>query len=404
MTEVAVRETPENSVNIDLVDPRRLERVVSIHCYGRSGSNFLSSLLDSHPQVLTTPGVQLCSFYRFWEEYGDQSAIMTLGAFLKHFEAIYKVHQPANIPFFSPKPLKGLPSRVDERLLIDSLLLLLTQEVGDVQRQPISRKYFFQALHVAYAIALGRTVRWESAIIVFNLHEPLQQWARYLVEDFPDAYFLHMIRKPVQTLGSWYTMMGKGLTDTPFGPRLARHGMKAMLTQAKPIFAASAERSRAVKLEDLHTSSRDTLQRICTWLAIEWNDSLMTSTFNGIEHIDPSIGNDYKGFQTYTISRKKFECYSWIDMVRLKFLYSHLYTNWNYQHPFYYRVPLFKKLVLKLMIFPFKIERNLWKTNPKASSFEELGIAADRYLEMRRELRSLLTRDMEDGARFLRLV
>ena len=54
----------------DLADPRSLDDVVSIHCYGRSGSVFLASLFDQHPQVLMIPGVQLSSFYEFWRRRG----------------------------------------------------------------------------------------------------------------------------------------------------------------------------------------------------------------------------------------------------------------------------------------------------------------------------------------------
>ena len=57
--------TPAGQANAD-IDSNRLTRVASIHYYGRSGSIFLQSLLDSHPDVVMLPTVYLCGFHTFW--------------------------------------------------------------------------------------------------------------------------------------------------------------------------------------------------------------------------------------------------------------------------------------------------------------------------------------------------
>ena len=44
-----------------------LQQVVVIYYYGRSGSVFVQSLLDHHPQTLGLPGVGLERFHLFWE-------------------------------------------------------------------------------------------------------------------------------------------------------------------------------------------------------------------------------------------------------------------------------------------------------------------------------------------------
>ena len=385
----------------DLPDPRSLEDVISIHCYGRSGSLFLASLLDSHPRVLTIPGAQLSSFYEFWRGHGELPAFQMFGVFLATFKAIYKVHQPENVPIFGDMPLEGPPSPVDEGLFVDSILALLAREVGDIKTTPVSRKYFFQALHAAYAFALGRRICWEKAVIVFSLHEPQKESARALSEDFPAARFLHAVREPVRSLDSWFDMMlPRRGCDSPF----VAVGMANMMVQAKAVIEDNAERSRAVRLEDLHTHSRETLARICAWTGLQWHDSLMHSTFNGIPYRERVAEGTVEGFQTRTISRKAYACLRPFDVIRLKFLYAHIFPAWNYPIAALYRRALLGRLVLLFMFVPFRVERLVWNSDTDSFSFAKLGIKIDRYIELRRVVMRIWRADRGGNPRFIELV
>ena len=385
----------------ELPDASSLEDVISIHCYGRSGSVFLASLLDSHPRILTVPGAQLSSFYEFWRRHGELPAFQTLGLFLATFQAIYKVHQPDNVPIFGEMALEGLPSRVDEALFTDSMLRLLAREAGDIQTTPVSRRYFFQALHVAYSVALGRKVDWDGAVIVFSLHEPQHESATNLCHDFPAARFLHAVREPVRSLDSWFNMMhSRRGCDSPF----VTVGMANMMVQARPILEGDAGRSRAVRLEDLHTQSRDTLARICAWAGLAWDESLMHSTFNGIPYTERVAEGMIAGFQTQTIGRTKYARCRWFDVVRLRFLYAHVFPAWNYPLHAIYRWPLLRRLVLRFMFVPFGIERLVWKSDSGPFSFAKLGIKIDRYLELRRVVMRIWRTDCRGEPHFIELV
>ena len=71
------------------IDPHRLTRVASIHYYGRSGSVFLQSLLDSHPDVLMLPAVYLCGFHTFWDRFGGIRPVELVAAFVHHYPVIF---------------------------------------------------------------------------------------------------------------------------------------------------------------------------------------------------------------------------------------------------------------------------------------------------------------------------
>ena len=71
------------------IDPHRLTRVASIHYYGRSGSIFLQSLLDSHPDVLMLPVVYLCGFHTFWDRFGGLRPAELVAAFVSQYEVLF---------------------------------------------------------------------------------------------------------------------------------------------------------------------------------------------------------------------------------------------------------------------------------------------------------------------------
>ena len=52
--------TPELELNDEVAG---IERVVAVMTYMRSGSGLMSSLLDNHPNVISTPDSVLTGFY-----------------------------------------------------------------------------------------------------------------------------------------------------------------------------------------------------------------------------------------------------------------------------------------------------------------------------------------------------
>jgi hypothetical protein len=85
------------------IDPNTLERVVAIFYYGRSGSVFLQSLFDSHPDVLTVPAEHLHDFYPFWSNVASLPAAAQVTAFCDRYDALFEPG-PALIGGSSARP------------------------------------------------------------------------------------------------------------------------------------------------------------------------------------------------------------------------------------------------------------------------------------------------------------
>ncbi len=179
-------------------DPRQVERLVSIHYYGRSGSIFLQSLLDGHPDVLTFPANYLGGYYSFWLEYGELSPLHIVKAFLHHYEVLFDpttaeevfdagAYTGLEYDFDKMGPNHDEALGVDRQRFGDILLKKCMIEVGDFENGRLERKFFLQALHVAYAEALGRDLTGRRPLIVFQAHTPHVDKIEAMLSDRQDV-------------------------------------------------------------------------------------------------------------------------------------------------------------------------------------------------------------------------
>ena len=388
---------------LERVKPENLTRVVALFCYGRSGSNFVASLFDSHPQILNTPSTQIAGFYDFWREYGERPAVEQLAAFLSVYEAMYRVHQLGNVPM-NPHagPLSGDASPVDASLFQEVFLTLASRAVSDPNRECIPRRYFVQSLHAAYAIALRREVNWDDAVIFMHVHSPISSVTDPLLEDFPDAQLLHVIRRPTASLSSYYRIAISGGIG---GGGLTAFGIEWALNRAQPVSASAAELSRAVKIEDVNEAPEETLRSICCWVGISWNDCLLEPTFNSVPYTQSSShGHNFKDFAGKQQEARNVQACSRIDWVRLKFLLAPVYAEWGYSIGAVYRSAFLRRLSRFLWLFPFRVERKIYGREVPSFTFEAFGRFLDHCVSLRRMAFGCLTSSGEVHNRMIRLL
>ena len=68
-------------------DVRSVNRIVCIMGYTKSATCLMSSLMDGHPNVLTTPDNVLGSFQDFWQKHGHLRLDQLLCAYLDFYAA-----------------------------------------------------------------------------------------------------------------------------------------------------------------------------------------------------------------------------------------------------------------------------------------------------------------------------
>lgn len=336
---------------------------IGIQNYGPSGTLLLQSLLDGHPQILTTPALYSRHLYTFWETWGHLDAQPLIETFMTSYRH-----------WFSPDGAEKAWGLHQLGPQMKDAVWVPADAFGRAMRQRMqpastgSRRAFLTAVYHAYASALGRQVR-APAYLVYPMHSLPVRHADYLVEDFPNAKFLYMVREPLQNMGSLMKhIMVNRLPVHPFESAVSqllndymRHGgwREARFVKGdRPYRDDYADRSRAIRLEDLHADPSHTLREVCFWLGIEWHDGLLESTFDGKRWWNRPESPRVSGFGTHSTGRKYTELFSAFDRRRLHALAHPKATAWRYDEGVGDGSFMFRLATLALLAAPFKAE---WK-------------------------------------------
>lgn len=333
----------------------------------------MSSLLDGHPHILSTPDSTMMGFYQFWIQYGYLPAERLVDAFVDHFAVIFDARKPSKCPRTGSTAgfdlnYVAMGEDRDEILMVDvevfkkSIFQYLNFE------RTVTRREFFLALHIAYADAVGHRVDHEP-ILAFGLHINYSPSIRMFVEDFPDAFFLHMIRDPIQTAGSFFKHYWKGgcpAMDLGFSV------IQQRLKSGSLVLPWVEAQSRVVRLEDLHRRPREVLTAVCGWLGIPWSETLLRSSINGIKWWNDRSSIQVSGFSEVILNQKYTDYLSPFDRVRMASLFYYHFASWGYfQNQRGLGHPIFQILMLPLLMLPFKIEAILFKEAHSIKRFFE---------------------------------
>ena len=349
------------------IGPADLTTIVAVFTSGRSGTGLISSLLDSHPWVAATPDDVLMGFYVFWEAFGDLESEALIEAFIDQFGTLFDGAEPSKNPksstcFGETVGFTTLGENRDQILSADVDVFRSSLREMLPRGKTVIRRLFLQALHVAYADAIGHQLE-KGAVISIGLHTPSRPVVIALSEDFSDARLLYMVRNPIQTLGSHFRIFMTGAKN--MDPVVPLKVIRARFLSGSPALENVKSLSRAVRLEDLHRSPKRTMSAVCGWLGIPWDDTLLHSTFNGLKFwSDKASACQTSGFNEKIISQKHDSYISGFDRFRYTVIFARRFQAFDY---FSHRTVLCQRIVfvllLPLFIFPFRTEMLAYKGN-----------------------------------------
>ncbi len=382
------------------------------------------------------PADYLGGFRVFWDRFGELAAADLVSAFLGNYRILFDadctdevigVGQSLGVEYDFAAMGAGRNERleVDPQVFTTALIRALEFEVDDLSSQRVSRKFFFQSLHVAYAEALDRDFQSRDPIIVFQAHNLDVTVIDRLFEDFyPHYRFLHTVREPIQTLASWYRHMFEGADFANL--ELVENALGRGLDHAKPILSHyylclkgdggdrdggesdivdwDARNSAAARLEDLHLAPRATLERLCEWLHIPWDETLLHSTFGGRTWHWTTGGRTLSGFQRHTISDRHNTIVGPFDRLRLRFFFADKYAAWGYHLPGAFHWPVLRLLAFVLWLMPFRMETLLWTRLPGERPLPRPGAKLRAYAKLRRVIVRDWWRDRRQGIPLLRII
>lgn len=340
-------------------DVLRMDRVLAICCWGRSGSLLLASYLDGHEDVVALPGL----YGRYIFQFFDRHSSLSLREKLLAYPAI---HQPYT-PFFEGD--LAISSR-QYYATVQAILELYKTVSPEILG---SRRAFFIFLHVAYHLALGRPPVNSRSLIVYQQHDWNTKLAENLVADFPLAKFAHSVRDPISVFCRGFNHTFSLDPDlSPQAPPDAAESRSPWFRPFSPLtpwldpylyvmnkdlpHQGMESRTRAVRFEDLHRDIAGTMRAVSDWLGLSWRPSLIESTFNGNPWVVTSDRQTLSGQHQEQTQRRSTNV-SPADRALLFALFYENFAGWGYPCRKIFGNPLVRCAVfLPLLLLPMKTE------------------------------------------------
>lgn len=333
---------------------KSLYKVASIYCYGRSGTHFFKSLLDNHPETIVTMlnGIKILNLWN--SEIKDNINDLSCECIAeKIFDALHTEFNDG-IVYDEPR-LNGMYVMGENRDEFYSINKdkFKTEFIEIMDGcESADAGFFYQAVQLSASYALGRSYDFLTGIPViveggihFSTHTDLTQ---QLLNIFPYTRLFHMVRNPISSLASTV----KSLAVSGIGNINLLCSNLVILLHKVPATIDWADRTYLVRLEDLHTKSRETLQLVCSHLGIRWSDTLLESTFGGIKWWNTTTSDVISGFNTQIISKKHDDILSSFDRFRFESMLRTKFKSWGYDSFDFFDYDILKKL----LEYPFKFE------------------------------------------------
>lgn len=346
-------------------------RVVNIFLWGRSGTLFMQSLLDSHPQVLTLPPhPNFVDFHQTqWPIITQDTQIMdvVIERFIAFNPVIFDGSKDnTNIDLGHLGDDRETPISADASLFRKHIKAIYIALINN--GQVVDRKTFFLVLHYAYALTIGQDIS-NKSLIVHQFHSSCNYEGMVpLKEDFPDVEGIGMMRNPIKGFNSHLRVR---VTDKQTGHLIEQDskyswddmvydGVYNKLYRQILIGWTWMEKRfdikvHVVKLENLHKEPQKTMKNLAEQLAISWNDSLLESTYNGLKYWgDKSMIKQRSGFSADHPGKSS-------GKINLDLLDQYVLTGLTKEqlekHNYLTISPLQKRIVPFLMLWPTRIER-----------------------------------------------
>ena len=371
------------------------KNIVALLGFGRSGSLFLHSLFDGHPEISTLPGY----FFKGW--FNEKTWPLIKPDFQ---EANWRETLAEKIcnyfePQFDASSKKNVIGRPNDHTEWFAQNLGFTQ-LGDEQSEilqldqdtfkkcfinllqsydTINNKDCFEFIHQAFDKAYRNpetNINKLDKPIFYHIHNPSYFERANFNYHYPNAKSLFIVRHPIQMLESWImydlkqlpTLLEKGssfennyeLTKVLQASNKIPYALQYFLNPLNVLGSV-----KGVKLEDIKNNPKITLGKITQWIGIQNDESLYKSEFVGKKFSRPSENfNNISGFDTSSIDVPLGRVFGEKDLKILETLFWPFMNLYQYtqmsEEDFLQNLKIIKPWLTK----PFEFEKNLHRKLP----------------------------------------
>lgn len=350
--DIAKKRLPEYPTNKHARYSMAAARCIALIPLGRAGSLFFHSLIDGHPQIATIPGVYLKGFFgpEIWPRIrgvGRNWKNDLVHRFGRMFEAMFDASNPAPVPGdpLGSRVNIGMQSGLTSMGMGRNEVLLQDKDIFDsalavylAKFEDISPGDFIKGVHWAWECAKRQEVDKALSFNVwfYHIHNPnLSEYLRFR-RYVSNAETLFIVREPLQGLESWMYQSLPSPPDVERLPdrverlKLLRVKYGTMVDRLNSIFLMGlisrieAERTWAVRLEDIKRNPNDAMHKIAEWMGVDFDETLMRSEFHGLEYWGPpsKLSINLRGFDSSNIERKVGVFFSANDSAMLEAIFA----------------------------------------------------------------------------------
>jgi hypothetical protein len=366
--------------------------LILITPHGRSGSIFLQSLFDSHPQTITIPIISLQ--YRF--DFAGRNHAEIASKFINTYPEIFDT-QAGYMGKVGENVTTLFGQNGDSHLVYDPNRYkdYLIEELSEIEKyttEPLSRRRFWIAVHIAYARFLGYNID-ELKYIVFHEHNYLGGH-QLIAQDFPNLFYFAMTRDPREDWLSWKKIHklhdGKlhFLTYKYHRAKNVNRYSRFLINLFQFSQSISPERLIVIDLNRFHKLNSAAMTWISDKVDIKFQKSLLHSTINGeIWQGNSANRNPITGFD---LNKSEFKWGQELRRKEVKFIEGQLHHEMNalgYKRQFsrkasVRRYPYFSSFCYSLLVahrVPKKRVHREFLTSVGLDYLIRIGLAILRY-------------------------
>jgi hypothetical protein len=336
-------------------DAPGMDRAATICHWGRSGSVLLASYFDGHEDIITLPNQTSEYAYPFCGEYQSLSLWEKLVAYPAYSQA-----RKGNAGDFFRKNNPDGDFAVDPAHYFASVQALFVIYGDGPATDLAARRRFFQFLHVAYAGALDRPAVNPRPLMIYSQHWINNKLAHALIEDFPDARFLHTVRDPISAFDSWlerhFIWQFRDNPDLAAGYRYPAFDAVRDLLSWDAGHGGLRARTRAIRFEDMHLTPEQTMRRLAEWLGVPYRPCMLESTLNGRPYVVEAGGRRWVGANPNNALRRSTSLNT-LDRLMVFAVLHRNFAEWNYPYPRFLRHRSTRALLVLIgTLVPTKME------------------------------------------------
>lgn len=361
-------------------------KVIGIQCYGTSGTTLMHSLLDNHPDILSLPYLHGRDLYTLWtdhiigsgknvqcenelHEFNNREIEVSVELIMekmKLFRPYYFDHERG-----LEKSLTRMGENEDIILTVDPDKFFNYLKDFFINKE-VNRKNFIVSIYVCYNKCFNIEIN-KDPYICLPIHDLPKEIVSMITEDFEVIKVIHMVRNPVQSMGSLIKHINYNQHKYCLFKSHLFCAISSQLNQLRHHYESRPYKqygkisyfknsnnyeSFFIKLEDVHNNLEDIMKSLAKKIEVKNDNVLLKSTFMGYKWFNRAESIKVSGVNKKVIQQKhnkflnKFDNYRLLLMSKSELEYFSYRSFNNADKIFFFLLPI-------IILLPFKIDFNL---------------------------------------------